>query len=137
MSAIIPETAIINPNLTSNTTTTKPKEYAKVIYKYEASNPDELSLSEDAIILVLNKQCEDEGWYEGEYNGKRGLFPENFVKLIVESTPADNKSIMIPPTLPAKPNKPITNVLLNTTPIATLRDINQPTGNSLSTFGIF
>lgn len=132
MSAIIPETAN-NTNLSTNnlspnnSSVVKPKEYAKVIYKYEASNSDELSLPEDALILVLNKQCEDEGWYEGEYNGKRGLFPENFVKLIVEPTSTDNNKLTVtPPILPAKPNKPMTGV-----PIATMRDI-QSNGNNLS-----
>lgn len=61
-------------------------EIAKVIYKYDAANPDELSLPEGALITVLNKNCEDEGWYEGEYNGKVGLFPENFVKLLEPET---------------------------------------------------
>lgn len=31
------------------------------------------------------KACEDEGWWEGELNGRRGFFPDNFVMLI----PAD------------------------------------------------
>lgn len=62
-----------------------------MLYKYDAANPDELSFPEGAIITILNKNCEDDGWYEGEYNGKRGLFPENFVKLIESSTFANGK----------------------------------------------
>lgn len=109
-------------------------EYAKVIYKYEAANSDELSLPEDAVILVLNKNCEDEGWFEGEYNGKRGLFPENFVNLIESSSPSvpDKFHNLTPPTLPAKPNKPIASVSA-TAPVATIRDI--PLGNTLSNSG--
>ncbi|KAI1711169.1 variant SH3 domain-containing protein [Ditylenchus destructor] len=113
------------------TTANKGKELAKVMYKYEAANPDELALPEGAIITVLNKNCEDEGWYEGEYNGKRGLFPENFVKLITEPQIMDKSSPSTthpPPALPAKPAKPNVNAPLqqpnhySLAPVANARD---------------
>lgn len=66
-------------------------ETARVMYKYDAANPDELSIPEGVIITVLSKNCEDDGWYEVEYNGKRGLFPENFVKLIESLTSVNGK----------------------------------------------
>jgi hypothetical protein len=46
------------------------------MYQYDAANADELSLPEGAIVTILSKNCEDEGWYEGEYQGNKGLFPE-------------------------------------------------------------
>ncbi|XP_078537324.1 SH3 domain-containing protein 21 isoform X3 [Lissotriton helveticus] len=58
------------------------KEYCKVMFDYLASNNDELSLKTGDIILVLRKELEDDGWWEGELNGKTGLFPDNFVMLL-------------------------------------------------------
>jgi len=75
------------------------------MYKYEAANSDELSLPEGAIVTILNKNCEDDGWYEGEYQGARGLFPENFVKLVESVPQATTPTTPNPPQLPAKPSK--------------------------------
>ena len=30
----------------------------------------------------LSQDCIDVGWWEGELNGRRGVFPDNFVKLL-------------------------------------------------------
>lgn len=52
-----------------------------VEYDYQAQNPDELSIKKgDRIRNVLRKE---EGWYEGEMlsTGRRGVFPDNFVKV--------------------------------------------------------
>lgn len=54
-----------------------------VEYDYQAQNPDELTIRKgDRIRNVLRKE---EGWYEGELvgviNGRRGVFPDNFVKV--------------------------------------------------------
>lgn len=52
-----------------------------VEYDYQAQNPDELTIKKgDRIRNVLRKE---EGWYEGELtsNGRRGVFPDNFVKV--------------------------------------------------------
>ena len=40
-------------------------------------------MKEGDIIQVLNQ--EDEGWWEGLCNGKKGVFPSNFVQLIEDS----------------------------------------------------
>ena len=53
---------------------------AVVEYDYDAVNPDELNLKEGEIITNINML--EEGWWEGELNGKRGMFPDNFVKVI-------------------------------------------------------
>ena len=34
--------------------------------------------------IVTNVDCQDGGWWEGELNGKRGLFPDNFVEVVPE-----------------------------------------------------
>uniref|UniRef100_A0A7M4EB72 SH3 domain containing kinase binding protein 1 n=1 Tax=Crocodylus porosus TaxID=8502 RepID=A0A7M4EB72_CROPO len=61
---------------------TKVKEYCKVIFPYEAQNDDELTIKEGDIVTLLSKDCIDAGWWEGELNGRRGVFPDNFVKLL-------------------------------------------------------
>ena len=49
----------------------------EVILDYDAQQPDELTLRVGDII----KNCKlvEHGWMEGELNGKRGVFPDNFV----------------------------------------------------------
>ena len=56
----------------------KPSERAKVMFSYDPQSPDELELCEGDIITILNK----DGWWEGEVNGKVGMFPSTFVELL-------------------------------------------------------
>ena len=47
-----------------------------------------------AIRLLICRLCPlqvEEGWWEGMVNGKQGLFPSNFVKLVDEEEPATEK----------------------------------------------
>ena len=53
---------------------------AVVEFDYGAGEDDELSLAVGEIISNITKQ--DGGWWEGEVNGKRGMFPDNFVKVL-------------------------------------------------------
>ncbi|XP_040283247.1 CD2-associated protein isoform X2 [Bufo bufo] len=55
-------------------------EYA-VEYDYDAVHEDELTLRVGNIIKNV-KKLDEEGWMEGDLNGKRGAFPDNFVKEI-------------------------------------------------------
>ncbi|XP_075779505.1 CD2-associated protein isoform X2 [Pelodiscus sinensis] len=50
-----------------------------VEYDYDAIHDDELTIRVGEIIRNV-KILEEEGWLEGELNGKRGMFPDNFVK---------------------------------------------------------
>ncbi|XP_060907317.1 CD2-associated protein [Labrus mixtus] len=50
-----------------------------VEYDYEALHEDELTLRPGDIIKNV-RYVEEDGWMEGDLNGKRGLFPDNFVK---------------------------------------------------------
>lgn len=52
------------------------------MFQYEAEQNDELTLSVGDIIT--NVDIQDQGWWEGEVKGKRGVFPENFVEVIKE-----------------------------------------------------
>ena len=58
---------------------------AIVTFDYDAEEKDELNLREGDIIQILSQ--EDGGWWEGLCNGKQGVFPSNFVKLIEDSAP--------------------------------------------------
>lgn len=59
------------------------KEQCVVLFPYNAVNDDELSLEEGQIVNVVSKEVEDKGWWKGEIDGRVGVFPDNFVKLIV------------------------------------------------------
>ncbi|XP_051999541.1 SH3 domain-containing kinase-binding protein 1-like isoform X2 [Xyrauchen texanus] len=61
------------------------KECCRAMFDYTAVTEDELSLKKGDVITIMNKATEDEGWWEGELNGRRGFFPDNFVMVI----PAD------------------------------------------------
>ncbi|XP_065819644.1 CD2-associated protein isoform X2 [Labrus bergylta] len=50
-----------------------------VEYDYEALHEDELTLRPGDILKNV-RYVEEDGWMEGDLNGKRGLFPDNFVK---------------------------------------------------------
>ncbi|XP_004574142.1 CD2-associated protein isoform X3 [Maylandia zebra] len=50
-----------------------------VEYDYDALHDDELTLRPGDIIKNV-RYVEEDGWMEGDLNGKRGLFPDNFVK---------------------------------------------------------
>ncbi|KAK0383300.1 hypothetical protein NLU13_9213 [Sarocladium strictum] len=52
---------------------------ATALFDYEAAEDNELSFPEDAKITEL--EFPDEDWWFGAYNGKKGLFPSNYVQL--------------------------------------------------------
>ncbi|XP_073258737.1 intersectin-1-like [Porites lutea] len=62
-----------------------PKEYYKALYEFEPRNPDELQLDEgDIVVIDQGAKKPPPGWLYGETNGKKGLFPENYVEKITE-----------------------------------------------------
>ncbi|XP_066533446.1 CD2-associated protein isoform X2 [Hoplias malabaricus] len=50
-----------------------------VEYEYEAVHEDELTLRLGDVIKNV-RRIDEEGWMEGDLNGRRGLFPDNFVR---------------------------------------------------------
>ncbi|KAG2468704.1 MEP1A protein, partial [Polypterus senegalus] len=56
-----------------------------VEFEYKAHHEDELTIHVGDIIKNV-KRLEEEGWMEGDLNGKRGMFPDNFVKEIKKNT---------------------------------------------------
>ena len=59
--------------------TTK-KEFVEAQYDNEVDDDEELSFRVGDRIEVLEK--DDSGWYRGRLNGREGLFPVNYVKLV-------------------------------------------------------
>ena len=51
----------------------------EVEFDYDAELPDELTIRAGEVIKNV-KQLEG-GWWEGTLNGKKGMFPDNFVKV--------------------------------------------------------
>uniref|UniRef100_A0A3Q4GSJ4 Osteoclast-stimulating factor 1 n=1 Tax=Neolamprologus brichardi TaxID=32507 RepID=A0A3Q4GSJ4_NEOBR len=60
----------------------KSMECCKVMFDYKAKTEDELELKKGDVVKILNKETADEGWWEGELNGRCGFFPDNFVMVI-------------------------------------------------------
>lgn len=52
---------------------------AVVEFDYEAQQDDELTLTVGDIIKNIRR--DDGGWWEGELGGRRGFFPDNFVRV--------------------------------------------------------
>jgi hypothetical protein len=49
------------------------------LYDYDAQEPDELTIRAGDIIILIK---ENPDWWEGELNGKIGVFPYNYVEKI-------------------------------------------------------
>ncbi|XP_059240710.1 SH3 domain-containing kinase-binding protein 1 isoform X2 [Mustela nigripes] len=98
-----PAAATPDPTKPEMDSRTKTKDYCKVIFPYEAQNDDELTIKEGDIVTLINKDCIDVGWWEGELNGRRGVFPDNFVKLL----PPDFEKEGNRPKKPPPPSAPV------------------------------
>ncbi|XP_052026166.1 SH3 domain-containing kinase-binding protein 1 [Apodemus sylvaticus] len=70
---------------------------AIVEFDYQAQHDDELTISVGEVITNIRK--EDGGWWEGQINGRRGLFPDNFVREIRK----DMKKDLLSNKAPEKP----------------------------------
>lgn len=80
-----------------------------MLFVYTPAHDDELELPEvGALVTVLSTKCDDPGWYLGELNGKKGVFPDNFVQMLspAEAAKEQQKKVNSPPSVPSKPGKP-------------------------------
>ncbi|KAM3837828.1 F-BAR and double SH3 domains protein 2 [Vipera latastei] len=65
--------------------------FVKALYDYEGQTDEELSFPEGAIIRILNKENQDDdGFWEGEFNGHVGVFPS---VLVEELTASENGEV--------------------------------------------
>ncbi|XP_042649485.1 SH3 domain-containing protein 21-like [Tyto alba] len=70
----------------------------RALFDYTPELPDELPLRRGDVVRVLSKQTEAEGWWDGQCQHRRGLFPSNFVELL----PA-----LVPTVKPAMPSRDV------------------------------
>lgn len=56
----------------------------RALFEYTAQEDEELSFPEGAIIRLLRTDDNgiDDGWWEGSYEGKKGVFPSIVVEII-------------------------------------------------------
>ncbi|KAM9416704.1 SH3 domain-containing kinase-binding protein 1-like isoform 4-T4 [Salvelinus alpinus] len=79
----------------------KGRELCKVIFPYDAHNEDELSMKEGEIVTIINRDCADAGWWMGEIGGRKGVFPDNFVKLLIPDVEKERPKKPPPPSVPS------------------------------------
>ncbi|XP_034851236.1 F-BAR and double SH3 domains protein 2 isoform X2 [Mirounga leonina] len=68
--------------------------FVKALYDYEGQTDDELSFPEGAIIRILNKENQDDdGFWEGEFSGRIGVFPSVLVEELSASENGDTPRV--------------------------------------------
>ncbi|XP_033001465.1 CD2-associated protein isoform X4 [Lacerta agilis] len=65
-----------------------------VEYDYDAVHDDELTIRVGEIIRNVAK-LEEEGWLQGELSGRRGMFPDNFVKEVKKETDSQDDDLPV------------------------------------------
>ncbi|KAL7057937.1 hypothetical protein AAHC03_017235 [Spirometra sp. Aus1] len=73
----------------------------RVEYDYNAEERDELTIKQGDIITNVSQF--EEGWFIGTLNGKEGVFPDNFVKIIKAGSPKPDKTSPRTPAAKALP----------------------------------
>ncbi|KAM9722910.1 SH3 domain-containing protein 21 isoform 2-T2 [Menidia menidia] len=73
-------------------------ECCQAMFHYTAQAEDELDLKKGDVVKILKKETGDEGWWEGELNGRCGIFPDNFVMVIPPMDSLKSGMTMQPPT---------------------------------------
>nr|XP_043888557.1 F-BAR and double SH3 domains protein 2-like isoform X5 [Solea senegalensis] len=93
--------------------------YVRALYDYEGQADEELSFSEGAVIRLLSRDTQtDDGFWEGELNGRVGVFPSVLVEDFTENGETRggggggggglgdiqiSPSVKLPPSLPPLP----------------------------------
>ncbi|KAM9801496.1 F-BAR and double SH3 domains protein 2 isoform 2-T2 [Neosynchiropus ocellatus] len=87
--------------------------YVRALYDYEGQADEELSFSEGAVIRLLNRDTQtDDGFWEGELNGRVGVFPSVLVEDLTENGEVSgggtgdaqiSSSVKLPSSLPPLP----------------------------------
>ena len=73
--------------------------YGKTLFPFIAENPNELTFFDNEIVVLI--RYVDDQWMEGEINGQRGIFPINYIDIIVDcargSEPQNGTTSAAPP----------------------------------------
>ncbi|KAG0737027.1 hypothetical protein G6F62_009753 [Rhizopus arrhizus] len=65
----------------------------KALYDFGATGPDELSFKTNDLIQVVEEV--DEGWWLGELEGRRGIFPVNYTEPVLSGPPIPSRPPMV------------------------------------------
>ncbi|XP_045566451.1 SH3 domain-containing kinase-binding protein 1 isoform X4 [Salmo salar] len=121
----------------------KGRELCKVIFPYDANNEDELSMKEGEIVTIINRvcvsnirvhacgcacvyqDCADAGWWMGEIGGRKGVFPDNFVKLLIPDVEKERPKKPPPPSVPS--GKHTTDVVYLDSLVLSTEKLSHPT----------
>lgn len=103
-------------------TVSQPETY-RVLFDYQPEAPDELALRRGDEVKVLRKTTEDKGWWEGESQGRRGVFPDNFV------LPPPPIKKLAPRKVVSRESAPIkeTKKVMSKTAFPTIKKLTAPT----------
>ncbi|XP_072368773.1 F-BAR and double SH3 domains protein 2-like isoform X1 [Scyliorhinus torazame] len=82
---------------------------ARALYDYEGQSAEELCFPEGGLIKILRtgERGVDDGFWEGEFNGRAGVFPSLLVELLVgEGTELELEPVLDPPSQSPPPFSP-------------------------------
>ncbi|XP_061607561.1 F-BAR and double SH3 domains protein 2-like isoform X1 [Phyllopteryx taeniolatus] len=117
--------------------------FAKALYDYAGQTDDELSFPEGAIIRILSREThEDDGFWEGEFNGVVGVFPAVLVEDLAGGAgengngQRDGSSTQSSPCTPANcersPCSPFHSGPLHSSPLQTPTTLSSPQSSPCS-----
>lgn len=69
------------PPLPSSRSGASPLTKVRALYDYNGQQEGDLTFKKDDIITVIKRTKSQDDWWTGELNGKRGLFPANYVQV--------------------------------------------------------
>ncbi|XP_064856597.1 F-BAR and double SH3 domains protein 2-like isoform X2 [Oncorhynchus nerka] len=83
--------------------------FVRALYDYAGQADEELSFPEGAVIRLLNRDTQtDDGFWEGEFNGRVGVFPSVLVEDLTESGENGAHTLISPSSrLPSLPPLPL------------------------------
>ena len=66
----------------------------RALFEYNAQDEEELSFPEGALIKLTRTDDNgvDDGWWEGSYEGKVGVFPSVVVEMVSSNSPQVNEN---------------------------------------------
>ncbi|XP_059901681.1 SH3 domain-containing kinase-binding protein 1 isoform X3 [Gadus macrocephalus] len=102
------------------------RELCKVLFPYDAQNEDELTIKEGEMVAIISKDCADAGWWMGEVGGRHGVFPDNFVKVLLPEVEKERPKKPPPPS--GSSTKHTSEVDLDAVIISSER-LNHPTAS--------
>ena len=85
----------VYPHTRMRTRAEEPGDWVRALYDYEATNDEELSFVEGQLLRVLRRDENgvDDGWWEGELDGRVGVFPSLVVEELMAAASNSNSQV--------------------------------------------